>query len=216
MRKIITICREFGSGGREVGKRLAEILQIPYYDNEIVTQLAQRTQLAEKYVSQFSEKNLNRIHYFPITVGRSFHMHMQTNPKLLQDINLRIEQGKLLKELAENSDCVIVGRCANYILRDFEPLRIFIYADMESKIKRCREKAPEHEHMTDKELKKYIIEIDKSRADYYSSVTGKPWGVKTDYDIMLNTTHYPIKLAAQIIAQPLLFSEVKLDEELNE
>ena len=207
MRKVITICREFGSGGREVGNRLAEILQIPYYDNEIVTQLAQRTQLAKKHVSQFSEKNLNPIQYFPITVGRSFHRHLQMNPKMLQDINLRIEQGKLLKELAENSDCVIVGRCANHILSDFDPLRVFIYADMDSKIKRCREKASEHEHMTDKELKKHIIKIDKSRAHHYKSVTGKPWGEKTDYDIMINTTHYPIKLVAQIIAQPLLFGE---------
>ena len=205
MHKIITICREFGSGGREVGKRLAEILQIPYYDNEIVTELAARTQLAISYVNQFSEKTIEPIQYFPITIGRSFGGHM--NPKLLQSINIRIEQGKLLKELAEKSDCVIVGRCANYILRDFDPLRVFIYAEMDTKIKRCREKAPEHEHMTDKELKKHILEIDKTRAYYYKSVTNRQWGEKTDYDMMINATHYPIKLIAQIIAQPLLFGE---------
>ena len=207
MRKIISICREFGSGGREVGKRLAEILQIPYYDNEIVTQLAERTQLAEKYVSQFSEKNLGKVQYFPITVGRSFHRHVQMNPKIMQNINLRIEQNKLLKELAEKSDCVIVGRCANHILSDFDPLRVFIYAEMDSKIKRCREKAPANENVTDKDFQKRIIEIDKTRAQYYKSVTGKPWGEKTDYDIMINTTYYPVKLVAQIVALKLLFGE---------
>ena len=209
MHKIITICREFGSGGREVGKRLAEILQIPYYDDEIVTELANRTQLAVSYVSQFSEKSAESIQYFPITIGRS--IGRQMNPKLLQSINIRIEQGKLLKELAEKSDCVIVGRCANHILRDFDPLRVFIYAEMNSKFKRCRKKASEHERMTDKELRRHILEIDKTRAQYYKSVTGRQWGEKTDYDMMINATYYPVKLIAQIIAQPLLFGE-GLDE----
>ena len=212
MHKIITICREFGSGGREVGKRLAEILQVPYYDNEIVTKLAEKTQLAETYVNQISEKSVKLRQYFPITISRSFYAtrsyHQQMNQELLQNINIHIEQGKLLKELAQKSDCVIVGRCANYVLSDFDPLRVFIYAEMDSKIKRCKEKAPEHENMSDKEIQKRILDIDKSRAHYYKSVTGKPWGEKTDYDMMINTTYYPIKLAAQIIAQPLLFSEV--------
>ena len=203
MHRIITICREFGSGGREVGKRLAETLQIPYYDDEIVTQLAERTQLAEAYINQFSEKNIQPIQYFPITVGRTF--HRQINPKLVQNINLHVEQGKLLKEFAEQSDCVIVGRCANYILRDFDPLRIFIYAEMDAKMKRCREKAPEHERMTDKELRRHILDVDKARASYYESVTGRRWGEKTEYDMMINTSYYPIKLVAQIIAQPILF-----------
>ena len=205
MRKIITICREFGSGGREAGKRLAEILQIPYYDDEIVTELANRTQLAVSYVNQFSEKSVEPVQYFPITIGRS--IGRQMNPKLQQSINIRIEQGKLLRELAEKSDCVIVGRCANHILSDFDPLRVFIYAEMDSKLKRCREKASEHEHMTDKELRRHILEIDKTRARYYKTVTGREWGGKTDYDMMINATYYPVKLIAQIIAQPLLFSE---------
>ena len=205
MRKITTICGEFGSGGREVGKRLAEILQIPYYDDEIVTMLAERTQLVETYVGQFSEKGIKTAQYFPITIGRTFHWQM--SPKLLQNINLHVEQSKLLRELAEKSDCVIVGRCANHILKDFDPLRIFIYSELESKIKRCREKADEHEHMSDKELKKHIRYVDKARAHYYKSITGRQWGSKTEYDIMINTSYYPIKLVAQIIAQPLLFSE---------
>lgn len=211
MRKIITICREFGSGGREIGKRLAEILQIPYYDDEIVTELAKRTQLAVSYVEQFSEKSPEPRKYFPITISRSFYAagsyHKHMSNELFKNMNIHNEQIKLLKELAEKSDCVIVGRASNHVLRDFDPLRVFIYAEMESKIKRCREKAPDHENMSDKELEKQISEVDKTRAAYYKSVSGRTWGEKTDYDIMINTTYYPIKLVAQIIAQPLLFGD---------
>ena len=196
MRKLITICREFGSGGREVGTRLAEILQIPFYDKEIVTQLAKRTKLAEDYVNQFSEQNVQR-QYFPITVGRT--LHKSINPKAMQNLNLRIEQNRLLRELAEKSDCVIVGRCANYVLSDLEPLRIFIYAEIDAKIKRCKEKALTDEKLTDKELTKQIHAIDKSRAGYYKSVTGNEWGERNDYDIMINSTYYPAKQIAQMI-----------------
>ena len=199
MRKIITIGREFGSGGREVGKRVAEILQIPYYDNEIVAELAERTQLAVEYVNQFSEGGSKSIYYFPITIGRSFHEPMYQNQ--MQNLSLHLEQSKLLKELAENTDCVIVGRCANYVLSDFNPLKIFIYAEMESKIKRCRENAPEHEHMSDKELRRHILDIDKNRAHYYKFVTGRSWDEKANYDLMINTTNYPIKAVAQIISE---------------
>jgi len=199
MHRIITIGREFGSGGREVGKRLAELLQVSYYDKEIVTRLAQRTQLAEEYINQLSEKGQSPINYFPITTGRSF--YSQTNPSLLQSANLHSEQSKLLKELAEKSDCIIVGRCANYVLREFKPIRIFIYAEMDLKIQRCREKATEQENMTDKVLKQHILEVDKDRASYFKFVTGQKWDEKTNYDICINTTYCPVKEAAQIIAQ---------------
>lgn len=199
MSKIITIGREFGSGGRELGKRLAEILQIPYYDNEIVTQLAERTQLATEYVEQFSEKVEKTIHYFPITTGRSFYTHV--NQIMIKTSEVHIEQGKLLKELAEKNDCVIVGRCADYVLKDFNPLRVFVYASMESKVKRCKEKAPEHEKMSDKELKQLIRDIDKNRAQYYEYVTGKRWDDKTNHDMLLNTTNFQIKDLARIVSQ---------------
>ena len=75
---------------------------------------------------------------FPIAVGRT--LHKSVSPKVMQNLNLRIKQNRLLRELAEKSDCVIVGRCANYVLSDLEPLRIFIYAEMDARIKRCKEK----------------------------------------------------------------------------
>ena len=202
MRNIITISREFGSGGREIGKRLAEILQIPYYDNEIITELAQRTQLAEEYVRQFAETGAKSINYFPITMGRTF--TRQIAPKQMQVLNLQAEQSKLLGELAEKSDCVIVGRSAGFILREYNPLRVFVYANMTSKLKRCREKAP-NENMTDKELVRHIENVDKGRAQYYKMLTGHEWDNKFNYDVLINTSHYPPKLAAQMLSQVLVY-----------
>ena len=142
MGKIITIGREFGSGGREVGKRLSDELGIAYYDNEIITEIAKRTELAEGYVQHVMENGPTAL--MPITIGRTF--YMGADPVMEQNNAIYREQSLLVQELAEKSDCVIVGRSADYILRDKKPLRLFIYADMESRMERCRKRAPEQEH----------------------------------------------------------------------
>ena len=134
MGKIITIGREFGSGGREVGKRLSDELGIAYYDNEIITEIAKRTELAEGYVQHVMENGPTAL--MPITIGRTF--YMGADPVMEQNNAIYREQSLLVQELAEKSDCVIVGRSADYILRDKKPLRLFIYADMESRMERCR------------------------------------------------------------------------------
>ena len=109
MNRIITIGREFGSGGRELGKRLAELLNIAYYDKEIIEEIAKRTQLAEEYVQQIVESHTGV--FFPITVGRSF--HTSGNDYLIrQYAAVYAEQANVLREMADRSDCVIVGRCA--------------------------------------------------------------------------------------------------------
>lgn len=120
---------------------------------------------------------------------------------MMQTNSIYIEQSKILVELTEKSDCIIVGRCDNHVLRDYEPLRIFIYAEIEAKMKRCREKAQEHEHITDKQLIQQIIGIDKGRASYYKFVTGEQWEKKTNYDLCLNTTFHSIKQMAHIVTQ---------------
>lgn len=202
MSRVITIGREFGSGGREVGKRLAELLQIPYYDNEIVTQLAERTQLCVHYVKQFSEKGLRPVEYFPITIGRTFTrqtLPTTMNPLHTQNTKLHGEQTKLLKELAEKSDCVIVGRAACEVLVSHRPLKIFIYADMDSKMERCRLHSTERERMSDVKLKQHILNVDKARALYYKNVTGKVWDDKLNFDFMFNTSQITPKAVAQTL-----------------
>lgn len=197
MNKIITIGREFGSGGRELGKRLADILDIAYYDKEIVAEIAARTEIAEEYVERVLEKRPRTS--FPITIGRSFCPVVDP----CMDINNKIyaEQDGILKDMADRSDCVIVGRCADHLLRDRKPYKIFVYADMASKIARCRIKADDAKGLTDKEIKAQIKRIDKERASYYEFITGQKWGDKLNYDICVNTTDADIREVAEVLAK---------------
>ena len=197
MNKIITIGREFGSGGRELGRRLSQELQIAYYDQEIVTEIARRTELSERYIREIEEHQ--PLLSFPIHVGRSF--YPAPNPVWDQRMSVYQEQSSIIREMAEKSDCVIVGRCADHVLRDMAPLRIFVYADMESKIRRCREKAPEGEKLTDKELRQQITAIDKRRAKYYEFFTGKAWSDRLNYDLCINTTQRVIRDMAPVHAK---------------
>ncbi len=197
MSKIITIGREFGSGGRELGKRLADELGIAYYDNELITEIAKRTKLAEGYVEHVMADSPSTL--MPITIGKSFYMGV--DPIMEQNNAIYREQSLLIQELAEKSDCVIVGRSADYILRDKKPLRLFVYAEMPFKMERCRNRAPENEHFTDKELKKHILEIDKKRGRYYQFFTGQTWGERLNYDLCINTSNAPIKEIAKVIAK---------------
>lgn len=197
MAKIITIGREFGSGGREVGKRLSDELGIAYYDNEIITEIAKRTELAEGYVEHVMANSPSTL--IPITIGRTFYMGL--DPIMEQNNAIYREQSLLIQELAEKSDCVIVGRSADYILREKNPLRLFIYAEMPFKMERCRKRAPEQEHFTDKELKRHIQDIDRKRGKYYQFFTGQTWGDKLNYDLCLNTSRMSIEETVQAIAR---------------
>lgn len=196
MKQIITIGREFGSGGRELGCRLAEELKIAYYDQEVISEIAKRTKFSEEYVHQIVEHK--PITPFPIHIGTSF--SPAVNPMILQSQSIYQEQSRIIREMAKRSDCVIVGRCADYILRDEKPFRIFVYADMESRMKRCREKASVQEQMSDKELARHILDIDKNRARYYNFYTDMTWGDKHNYDLCVNTTQPKIKKIIPIIA----------------
>ena len=198
MDRIITIGRQFGSGGREFGRRLSEELGVAYYDQEIVTEIAKRTSMSEQYVQQIIEQK--PIISFPIHTGNSFYPVL--NPVLEQGYNVFIEQSNIIKEMAEKSGgCVIVGRCADYILNDYNPFRIFVYADMEYRIKRCRRNAPENEHLTDKEMRKMILSVDKNRAKYYEHYTDQKWGDIMNYDLCINTSTAEIKKIARIVAK---------------
>ena len=196
MNKVITIGREFGSGGRELGRRLAERLGFAYYDQEIVSEIAKRTSLAEQYIREVTDRQPAMS--FPIHIGRSF--YPPVNPAVDQSGAIFREQANILREMAEASDCVIVGRCGDYILRDLAPLRVFVYAAPESKLARCRRAASDQEALTDKELKKKIRDVDKNRAGYYGFYTGQTWGAPANYDICLNTTRLDLKDAAALLA----------------
>ena len=185
---VITIGREFGSGGRELGRLLAETLGIEYYDKEIITEIAKNTELSEQYVKQIVEKNPHDL--FPITVAHTF-SYIDTQA-IQQKQMVFMEQEKVIKKMAETSDCVIVGRCADYILQGFKPFRIFVYADMDSKVEGCLDRSEKAEEMSRKKLIKKIKTIEKNRARYYNYYTGGKWGDILNYDICINTTNVNI------------------------
>ncbi len=179
MSRIITVGREFGSGGREIGRKLAQALGIAYYDHEIVTELIRRTNLAEEYIRSIEEKN--PVPVFAVTTGRTF--LSIGNPLAEQQVSVLSEE----------------GRRADYILRDKNLLKLFIYADMDFKMQRCREWEHFGEEITDKALRQKIISVDKERAKYYEFMTGQKWGDKANYDICLNTSALGIEKAVESI-----------------
>ncbi|MBQ8549777.1 MAG: cytidylate kinase-like family protein [Clostridia bacterium] len=198
MNRIITIGREFGSGGREFGRRLAEELGIEYYDREIITEISKHTQLSEEYVQQIIEHTPHRL--YPITIGHS--MAYVEDYSFSQAQAVFEAQAKIVKDLAEKSDCVIVGRCSDYILKDYDTYDIFIYADLDSRVKRCIERRTEDEEvLSEKQLRRKIKRIDRHRAKYYSFYTGRKWGDKASYNLCINTTNAVIKDLVPVIAK---------------
>lgn len=197
MNQVITVSREFGSGGRELGRRLAKELGIEYYDREILTAIAKHTSLSEEYVSQVMTRKPHSL--YPITINQSF-VYLDTQPYQQASTVFQAQQ-EIIRELAAKSSCVIVGRCADYILRDEQPFRVFVYADMASRIARCRSRAAEDEKMTDREYQKQIQDMDKERSKYYAFYTDMKWGDKLNYDMCVNTTNQDIPTLVSSLAK---------------
>ncbi len=185
---IVTVSRQFGSGGREVGKRLADELGLEYYDKELVQEIAEHTDLNEHYVSSVLENGGFRSYAF--TFGRSMPYVMPTTQPVS---DVLAAQQKIIKAIGEKGNCLIVGRSCDVILKDYKPFRIFVYADNASKIARCRARAPEGEHYTDKQLIKQFKEIDGGRKKLHELLGTYPWGDKAGYELMLNTSNIDIK-----------------------
>lgn len=160
MMRIITISREFGSGGRELGKRLADLLGYEYYDREIVTAIAENKGMNENYVEKLIEgQALKRVH---IHVRSSFSGGIAMGQART---DLLLEQKKVIEAIAQTGkNCVIVGRNADVLLKEFAPFKLFVCADMDTKIKRCLERAGEDEKLSRKEMERKIRTIDKGRA----------------------------------------------------
>ncbi len=196
MAKIVTISREFGSGGREVGKRLADELGFEYYDREIIAQVAKESQLDEDYVEKMLNGNFPMS--FPVTFGRTF---IYTDVLQQNMTKLLVSEQSIIKSLAEKGkDMVIVGRSADILLQEYKPLNIFVYADMAAKVKRCRDRAENGENLTDKELQKKIKQVDAGRMRQRKIIADSEWGEKETYHLCLNTTGMDIKSLVPALA----------------
>lgn len=188
--KVILISREYGSGGRAIGERLAKELGIPFYDREIILRACQESGFNE---SLFEKTEQEKQH--PI----SFFLSMLSSSVSPDDLSINdqvfLVQGKVIREIAKES-CVIIGRCADYILRDNpNVLRVFVHAPLNDRIIRVEE---EYQDL-DGDIKTKIRHIDKNRATYYNYYTNQKWGHLANYDITLNSSLFGIDGCIEII-----------------
>ena len=197
MNTIITIGREFGSGGREFGRRLAEELHFEYYDKEIVEAISKHTSLSEEYVQQVIESAPHPL--FPITIGQS--MSYTENYQMHQIQKVYQAQCEIIKDLASKSNCVIVGRCAPYVLKDNkDTIKIFLYSSEEDKIKR----AIKYYNIPKNKAKKEIEKINKMRDKHYSYYTGSSLYNPSNYDLMINVDSLGVEGAADYIIEYIM------------
>ena len=186
---IFTIGRQFGSNGRTIGKALAEKVGLPYYDAELITHAAEISGLLEETVRKFDEKAPeNKWHpywFMPFPVN--------FEPLGQQIFNA---QFKALENIADKGGAVIVGRCADYVLRDHKDLvSVFVHAPDEWRIENIKKRHPEDADNAETVMKR----TDKSRAWYYSFYTGKTWGAAASYDLCLRSDLLTVDQAVQLI-----------------
>ena len=194
--KIITISREFGSGGRELGKRLADLTGYDYYDSEIITAVAKNIGMDEHYVENSLSDHGWQNHTITFRGTLSSSAYLQSSK-----INLLLEQKKVIEQIAAlGKDCIIVGRNADVILREYNLLNLFVCADTASKVKRCMERAQEDENLSEKELIKKMKQIDKNRSQTREIIGGSEWGNRSAYHLTINTSEWEVKELVTAVA----------------
>ena len=175
---VITISREYGSGGRFVGKLVAEKLGVPFYDKEIISLSAKQSGLSETYIEEIEQKKKS------------------ANYANNNDDRLFIAEQKVIETLAEKSSCVIVGWCADYILRNNkDALKVFLYSDSNSK----EERAVKYYGFKKENALKEINKINKERAKHYKFYTNREWKDFNNYDFMINVDRYGVEKTAENI-----------------
>lgn len=182
--QIITIGRQFGSGGRTIAKKLAERLGIKYYDKELITVAAKESGISPEIFAKVDEEAANSLLY-SMVIGMYATTSRITNygEISINDKIFRV-QTEIIEKFAAEEPCVIVGRCSDYILRDNPNcLNVFIYSDIERRIERARD---EYQIQT-KNIKEFILKADKKRANYYNFYSGKKWGAICNYNICLDS-----------------------------
>ncbi|QOX62958.1 cytidylate kinase-like family protein [Anoxybacterium hadale] len=203
---VITIARQFGSGGREIGEMLAEKLKIPFYDKALIHFAAEASGIDEDLFAFADEKAVQS--FWSATSGATgvYGSRLPVFNEIPMNDKLFLIQSNTIKKLASESSCVIVGRCADYILRS-EPyaLSVFIHSEDEDKINRIIRSYG----VPEKEAQETMIKTDKKRASYYNYYSGEKWGRADNYDLAVNTSAVGIEGAVSLIIK---FAELKFAE----
>lgn len=204
MNTVITIGRQYGSGGREIGKKLAEHYGIPFYDKDLLKIAAKDSGICEEMFENFDEKPTTSFLYSlvmdPYTLGyNATTFDMPLNQKVF------LAAFETIKKIAEEGPCVIVGRCADYALKDYEnKLNVFIHAPLSFKKERILAEKPS---LSPDKVKDEAIRIDKQRSNYYNYYTSQKWGELKNYDLSINSSIWGIDGTVEMIKQAIALKE---------
>lgn len=209
-KSIIALGRQYGSGGREIGEKLARLMDVPFYDRELIALAAQKSGIAPETYASVDETATNSLLYALSTGAFMFSSHFTSSVELPMNDKLYILQNKIINEIAEKEgSCVIVGRCADYILRNNpDCVSVFIYAPMEQRIERIKKK----DGIPADAAESKIVKTDKRRANYYNFYTNREWGNVSNYELAISS--HPLgseKTAKMILEYVKCREQVKSD-----
>ncbi|MCJ7856283.1 cytidylate kinase-like family protein [Lachnospiraceae bacterium NSJ-143] len=201
---IITISRQYGSGGRKIAKRLAEELNIPFYDNEIISMAAEKSGIKDEMFKDAELQAGNNLLYLLSRLGPETQVYgMPFNEKVFS------VQSQVIRDVAAKGPCVILGRCADYVLSDYQNcINIYTYASFQTRVARAVTDYGLEQIIADKEVRK----VDKSREAYYNYHTGNKWGDPANYDLMINMSLIDAEAAVELIKKYL---DLRCDNELR-
>ena len=198
MDTIITIARQFGSAGREIGERVAEHFEIKCYDKELLSRAAKESGFCEEMIESHDERPTNSFLYNLVMDTYSFGYNTSSFMDMPISHKIFLAQFDTIKKIAKEGPCVIVGRCADYALNDYKNcIHLFIYGDEETKIQRIMSKY----NLTQQKAKDMIIKKDKQRQSYYNYYSSKKWGHADSYDLCINSSLLGVDGTVKLIIQ---------------
>ena len=212
MNTIITIGRQYGSAGREIGKKVAENFGIKYYDKDLITRVAKESGYCEEMIAHNDERPTNSFLYNLVMDTYSFGYNSSSFVDMPLSHKIFLAQFDTIKKVADEGPCVIVGRCADYALSDYDNvINLFIYADEATKIRRLMD----HHNLTEAKARDMMIKKDKQRQSYYNYYSTKKWGRADTYDMSINSSVLGVDGTVKLITQLVEDFELKRNGKLQ-
>lgn len=198
MNTIITIGRQAGSGGREIGEKLAQFYNISFFDRELLSRAAKESGFCEEMIQMHDEKPINSFLYNLVMDTYSFGYNTSNFVDMPISHKVFLAQFDTVKKIANEGPCVIVGRCSDYALSEYDNvLKLFIYGDEEDKVNRlCKQL-----NLSEKDAKELMQKTDKRRASYYNYYSPKKWGRAESYDLCINSSLLGIDGTVELIVK---------------
>lgn len=198
MNTVVTIGRQFGSAGREIGKKVAEYFDIKFYDRDLLTRAAKESGFCEEMIQNHDERPTNSFLYNLVMDTYSFGYNNSSFVDMPISHKVFLAQFDTIKKIASEGPCIIVGRCADYALSEFSNcVHLFIYGESDTKTKRIMERY----HLTESKAKDMITKKDKQRQSYYNYYSSKKWGRADSYDLCINSSILGIEGTVKLITQ---------------